>query len=71
MRLKEREYIRAAAVLKHMPRDRHESESRWPAAEPFARQLIEQSSASQANKWRQYAASETGGTDCAPRSDVA
>jgi len=70
MRFAGREYIETAAALKHLARNRHESESRWPAVEPFARRLIEQASLSQSNKWRQYATSETGRAHRAPRPDV-
>jgi hypothetical protein len=66
-----RRYIHVGAVLKHFA-PRQNGKPRHVAQEPDrTRTLIEQSSRSQAGKWRNYVKAKGSGSDCPPRPDAA
>jgi hypothetical protein len=64
-------YIHVDALLKHFSSWQRRKSQR--AAQPLkeTRALIEQSSRSQAGKWRSYAKVEDRGSDCPSRTNVA
>ncbi len=66
-----RKYICTDAVLKHLVSDQIGKHRRVAQQPELTRTLIEQSSRSQAGKWRSYAKVESARPDCSSRTDTA